>query len=859
MGRKLYRNADSEYLVSKIREVGSRSKLDRVKLVSAAIAISNRDTSDILAGLGNIASDGLVSPVEKRQLDMLFRQLEAEYPTVASEAEKYKELPDWKAEYTSQLEAYEKAYSDFSALLSEILKDMKSSSPVSQEQLSTIAQAYYTALSKLDSTLQQFRYGIDRIEFRYKATQTQTKPDAKDVTLEDIPTLSSTDKFLWRKQTIYYTSGKVEVSVDLIVVYGDSGEVAKVCTIVCDRDYVERNDRLSDSLVYTFTIEVQGYSGAVTVEVNGVDRTDSISTEGSRYTLKVTVARKEAYPLTVIVKLDGDEMARLALSVIDRTGSALYLGEFSDSLPTASQYGMLIEGDYFIAEDDFTDSSNNQYTKGIPYAYRQDGSNWVWSPLDSTDKDYNTKMLECMGGVMKSGIAVPSTAALYGWFQNLVAQNAVFVTLASNEAFIERLFANKLTINELAIFKGTVVNSNGDEIVFETRKDASSNISFSGSKKQGTDTPDAYSYENVYSYFNSVWPVLSDKTVYTASGTIEGKAVAYIARFSDVNGVDNKGRTSDFDYISGSSKTVYTNNGSIPVKVRISGYRAERGVDMDNTDVSAYSITCNGVVVASAQRRTYAYSPGSSHESFASIGGTCSVNPGQSIVVYMGPVGSTTLGAYVDVSIYESDNWVTGINFISSDFSKITLPSSGYGTKKQSLTFSNTTKTIELTSSSIWPDGVKKLYYFAFSNAPSNNDIQVASSFLNTSKTFVFGGIDYSQQVLYVQYSSNLMKVKLSTGITLSFDVGYLCEQYEFTFSPLDKPLGIYAKNVLPVDENSSIGGVDDDYKWSTIYAKSFLGKLLGEIDATGNFSGNVNSSSSPTDGTVKVWRAVFN
>jgi len=481
MGRKLYRNADSEYLVSKIREVGSRSKLDRVKLVSASIAISNRDTSDILSGLENIASDGLVSPIEKRQLDMLYRQLKAEYPTVASEAEKYKKLSDWKTEYTAHLEAYEKAYSDFSALLSEILKDMKSSSPVSQAQLSAIAQAYYTALKTLDSTLQQFRYGIDRIEFRYKTTQTQTKPDADEVTLKDVPTLSSTDKYLWRKQTIHYTSGKVDVTVDLIAVYGDNGEDAKVCTIVCDRDYVERNDRLSDSLVYTFTIEVQGYAGNVTVEANGVDRTSGLESEGSRYTLKVTIARKEAYPLTVVVKLDGEEMARLELSVIDRTGSALYLGDFSDSLPASSQYGMLIEGDYFIASETFTDSKNNQYSKGVPYVYRKDGSNWVWSELESTDKDYNTKMLECIGGVMKSGIAVPSTAALYGWFKNLVAQNAVFATLASNEAFIKLL-------KVYSLFVGTGSRTSGFYVEIADHQKGSStqeilfNVWFNGSK-----------------------------------------------------------------------------------------------------------------------------------------------------------------------------------------------------------------------------------------------------------------------------------------------------------------------------------------------------------------------------------------
>lgn len=859
MGDKLVRAADTQILVSKVREVGRRSKLDREKLISAGLAVAKRDSSDILSGLNGIASDGVVSPTEKRQLDLLYRQLEAEHPTVDSEAGKYSELSSWTASDAAKLKAYDDAYEAFSRLLSDILKDMDSSSQISQAVLSEVSQSYYTALKELEDVLQGFRYGIFGIEYRYKATSTQDRPSADDVTLTEPPAMSPTEKYLWRKQTITYTNGRTEVTVELIAIYGDSGESAKVCTIDCDREYVERNDRLSDSLVYTFTIEVQGYSGAVTVEVNEVDRTSSLSTEGSRYTLKVAVARKEAYALAAVVKLDGEEMARLALTVVDMTVGALYLGHFSDNLPVSSKYGMLIEGDYFIASGSFADSNGTQYAKGVPYTYRKDGSSWAWSELDSTDRDYSTKMLQCMGGVFESGIAVPSTAAMYGWFQSLVAQNAVFATLASNESFIERLFANKLIINELATFKGTIVNSNGDNIIFETKKNASSSISFSGSKKQGTDTPDAYSYENVYSYFNSVWPALSDKTVYTASGTIEGKAVAYIARFSNVNGVDNRGRISGFDYVTGSSKTAYTNNGSIPVKVRISGYRAEAGIDLDNTYMSAYSITCNGKVVVSRQLEIYRIYYNGSHSSFASITCTCSVNPGQSIVVYIGPIPGTSLGAYFDVSIYESDNWVTGINFLSSDFSKITLPSSGYGTKKQSLTFSNTTKTIELTSSSIWPDGVKKLYYFVFSNAPSNNDIQVASSFLNTSKTFVFGGIDYSQQVLYVQYSSNFMEVKLSTGITLSFGVGHLCEQYEFAFSPLDKPLGIYAKNILPVDENSSIGGVDDDYKWETVYAKSFIGKLLGEIEATGNLSGNVNSGSSPTDGTVKVWRAVFN
>ena len=65
--------------------------------------------------------------------------------------------------------------------------------------------------------------GTFKVEYKYAVTQTQEPPAPADVTLSDIPTMSETDKYLWRKETTYYTSGKVGVTVNLLAVYGEQG------------------------------------------------------------------------------------------------------------------------------------------------------------------------------------------------------------------------------------------------------------------------------------------------------------------------------------------------------------------------------------------------------------------------------------------------------------------------------------------------------------------------------------------------------------------------------------------------------------------------------------------------------------
>lgn len=66
--------------------------------------------------------------------------------------------------------------------------------------------------------------GIVSITYTYARTTTQTTPSASSVTSTTMPTLDSTNKYLWQKEIITYTNGQTQTNVALIAVYGDKGQ-----------------------------------------------------------------------------------------------------------------------------------------------------------------------------------------------------------------------------------------------------------------------------------------------------------------------------------------------------------------------------------------------------------------------------------------------------------------------------------------------------------------------------------------------------------------------------------------------------------------------------------------------------------
>lgn len=89
---------------------------------------------------------------------------------------------------------------------------------------------------------------------------------------------------------------------------------------------------------------------------------------------------------------------------------------------------------YFLSADTTVDAlktyytpSGTDYPEGIPYVF-ENGSQWNQMTANQANSH---RLLASLGNVMNSGIAVPSTAALWGWFQNLVAQNAIIKNLTA--------------------------------------------------------------------------------------------------------------------------------------------------------------------------------------------------------------------------------------------------------------------------------------------------------------------------------------------------------------------------------------------------------------------------------------------
>lgn len=66
--------------------------------------------------------------------------------------------------------------------------------------------------------------GIKKIDYYYTTTTTQTAPTASNITSTSIPKLSETNKYLWRKEVITFTTTTTpQTTVTLLAIYGDKG------------------------------------------------------------------------------------------------------------------------------------------------------------------------------------------------------------------------------------------------------------------------------------------------------------------------------------------------------------------------------------------------------------------------------------------------------------------------------------------------------------------------------------------------------------------------------------------------------------------------------------------------------------
>lgn len=216
---------------------------------------------------------------------------------------------------------------------------------------------------------------------------------------------------------------------------GEPGDPAEVFDFSFGTGVFVRNLRLTTSQVVSIYPNVQNVSIVPTwaCYVDGVlDNTLFDNVQAPSY---LRIPFKNSYSeIKVIMSGFGVGAVERILAVVDETQDkgGMYIGELS-ALP-ATPWDSYITGDYFLAKETFT-VSGNTYTEGVPYSY--DGSSW-FNELDITTAAGVRKAVNCFGGVLNSDVEVASTAALWGWFKNLVALNAV----------VRNFFAQNVTVGD---------------------------------------------------------------------------------------------------------------------------------------------------------------------------------------------------------------------------------------------------------------------------------------------------------------------------------------------------------------------------------------------------------------------------
>lgn len=107
----------------------------------------------------------------------------------------------------------------------------------------------------------------------------------------------------------------------------------------------------------------------------------------------------------------------------------LCVGVATTATPTETQTGLsLVYGDYFVCGEEFEEDGYT-YRQGVVYFYDGNGN---WYVMDLSNPENTQKALYACNELINSGINVTdSTASVYGWFRNLVAQNGVIANLIS--------------------------------------------------------------------------------------------------------------------------------------------------------------------------------------------------------------------------------------------------------------------------------------------------------------------------------------------------------------------------------------------------------------------------------------------
>lgn len=219
---------------------------------------------------------------------------------------------------------------------------------------------------------------------------------------------------------------------------------------------VARNDRLTGSYTdITLTAITPGYtiipswtaSAGTLISATGMEVTLRVPADVSAESITVTMSDGNATSVSKTITVVNQTVYDYDFGAWEPTGSYDLPDHYTED---GVDYDV-IPGDFFVAKTTFT-VGGQTYSQGVPYMYRNNS----WYNAMTATADNSDRMLRSLGTVLNNPSIQPSTGALFGWFQNLVAQNAV----------INQLVA------EIAVLKELVVTGDIHNDAIETSKDS---------------------------------------------------------------------------------------------------------------------------------------------------------------------------------------------------------------------------------------------------------------------------------------------------------------------------------------------------------------------------------------------------
>lgn len=430
-------------------------------------------------------------------------------------------------------------------------------------------------------------------------------------------------------------------------------------------------------------------------------------------------------------------------------------------------------------------------------------------------------------------------------------------------------FSNSTIERDCQVY-GTIVNKDGDDnTVLKTVQETVPVTTMSASKTDGVSKPDAFLWSDYKALIKNRITGRTADTVYSCTANINGKAFKSYCNKTTARTIDeipshpsyHIGNYGDaevyydypFDYANGeifylrANKSVFTL--TIPpnypiVTIRrfwvdpdsqgVNGgknYRSYHGaftVTLENSTTVTMLASGNEVEITPEMYASGNYPP--VEAKFENL----VMHPGETLRVTFYviqrqftstevPPDRRKMNANVYFSIVESDIWTTGTKLIDTDGyiyeADSVIPSGGWGTTAQVFNDSGVNYSLNMVADSSW--AIRKYYRFQWNSAPPNTSNKT-SSFIDDGSYLEYNGVHYySSGIGSATYGSSGLTIVTSSGTSFPFVVGNYYSQYSILIKTRDSLPGVYAKNLMPIDTASHIGGADSSHLWHSIYCNT--------------------------------------